>query len=162
MFIVVVLKSLPLLIAICAIGALLHKRPSISAIFLLMESVLLTINLAIIEEPKSNLLVTSVVISFFAMVLLGNNLYLELAHKTPPTKFPKLNIVIGGFFLLVFWSHLDKISLSTLIESSKSPPTFTENSLMVAIFGFALFVILVAALTILDLKTSNRDARNDF
>ncbi len=155
-------KSVPLLIAICAIGALLSKKPSISAIFLFVESLLVSVNLWMTGGTKSSLIATSLVLNFFAMIVVGNNLYLEISHKTPPTKSSKFNIVIGIAFLFIFWSHIDRISPTKFLENGKGPPPFLEDGLTIVIFGFALFVILVSALTILDIKISNREGRHDF
>jgi len=157
----VLAQLIPWLIAILAIGALLCERPSLSATFLFIESLLVTISLSAVEGYAQELMATTVLLSFFSMIVIGNNLYLEISHKTPSTKLSTFNVLLVALLLLIFFAFRDQLSFAKLGDDTPNPPVVIRDGLAMLVSGFSLFVILVSALTILDIKILNRENHHD-
>ncbi len=139
-------------VAILAIATLVCPRPSVSSTLLFLQSIL--INLVIFQETKQiSLLGTSILLSFFTMVTIGANYYLELSFKNNKIKPSKFSLIAGFFLLLFFWQNIDNFIPPTFIANdSKIDIGFME----LLILGFTLFSILVSAITVLSVKNSRR------
>jgi hypothetical protein len=140
------------LIAIFAILALASYKPSLSALFLLAESILINIYLSLARSFDSVFLGTSLLLSFFATVLIGNNFYFETSFKKRTTKPPKANIALGTFLIIIFYANIDKFSFAKLSDIPLRQFISELDNLTLMVSGFALFSMLVSALTIFDIK----------
>lgn len=140
-----------LVLAVLAFLGLVSKKPAISAIFLFIQSVIINIILATVYGLSSPVLSASVLLSFFSMITIGTSYYFEISFKSAPVKSSKLNIIIGVALFLVFLKNID----SFVIEKSSIIITRLSlgiNYTFIIMVGFAIFSILVCALTILDMK----------
>jgi hypothetical protein len=145
--------ALPL-IAILAILALATPKPSLSAIFIFCESILIALHLAIADGLRSTFFHTSILLSFFSMIMVGSNFYFEISYKKTITKLSKFNLIMGSLLLSIIWAHINKFSFSRLSDIP-STQFFSEiDGFTLVTSGFALFAMLVSALTIFDMKSS--------
>lgn len=140
-------------ISILAILTLVSPRPSLSATMLFLESIL--VSLAITNNQDMNIAGTSILLSFFTMITIGANYYLELPEHSHKIKPSKLSLTIGLFSLFAFWQtakFFPPIPQGENHLQASLQPSFIE----ITVLGFTFFSILVAAISILDLKNPKR------
>lgn len=139
-------------VAILAVIALLSPKPSLSALLLLLESIL--INIIVVMNHKDNLNVAgpSILLSFFTMVMVGANYYLEMHDQNKKIKPSKLGMVVGLFSLIFFWQNTNNFFFPLTPERASEASVFKPDTVELLIAGFILFSIMVSAITILDLK----------
>lgn len=142
------------LIGLLSIGALASPKPSQSALLLFLESILINFFLALKYGPASTIFAASVLLSFFAMIAIGSNYYFEISLKNSVTRSPKLNAAIGALLLILFWQKIHIFQIPQIENYNLEQSSMSQDSLSLVIALFALFAILVSALTIFDTKNS--------
>jgi hypothetical protein len=145
-------NSLLIAISIIALAALACPKPSLSAIFLFLESILISLFLKELFGYMSTPFGASVLLSFISMIVVGCNFYLEISFKRSKIRMPKLNILFGLFFLIIFLKNIDVITLALIEQPQSMNDLIAYDGVTLIIMGFALFSILVAALTIFHIK----------
>lgn len=141
-----------MLICGLALLSLISLRPPLSALFLFLETILISIIIATEESNSSNFLVASLFLSIITLITIGNNIYFETTYRMPNSKLSKINLFIGCIAFYFFWTKIDNLSLMpSLVLSSW---LHIKNGFMIITAGFAIFVILFAALSIFEIKIS--------
>lgn len=135
-------------IAALAVGSLASPRPSLSANLLFLQSILINI---VLMKDQSLVIGTAVLLSFFAMVMIGANYYLEVPNQKSKISSSKVNIFIGAAFIFLFWQHIEKFTPEA--SSNEHLATFAPSTMEILVAGFTLFSILVSAILILDMRT---------
>lgn len=157
------IKLVQIIIALLAIAALASPKPSLSAIFLFFESLVINITLYFSRPNDVNLVAGSILLTFFITIIICSNIFLNISHTTSHHRSPKLNITSGAFLLALFWLMTKNFSTLKSDITNLNPLMWIEDSLSLIMIGFALLVIVVAALSVLDIKkTAERDTRHDF
>lgn len=130
------------------------RKPSTCALFLFIESVFLSAILGFLKGITSIAFSTSIILSFFAMVVCGICLYFEASFAITPNKIPKLSVLTGLALSALFFSTLFS-GIFQEIKTHYFMEIISEKSILsYAIFGFSSLCILVSALIIFDTKNS--------
>lgn len=139
-------------IGLLAVLTLASPKPSLSALLLFFESILVTAMLWQAYGAESLILGVSILLTFFAMLMVGINYYFEVSFTRAATRFPKISLFIGTGALLVFIKNGGAIKDSTPEDVTINSLSFYHDNLSILMVGFALFAILASALTIFEMK----------
>lgn len=148
-------NTLIFLIAILALGTLVSKKASASAMLLFGQSIMINILIAKATNTNYGAFTASLLLTFFTMVMLGSNYYVEASFNQMTNKASKVSLIIGSFMVLIFLKYIDHYlpALDIEISSTRAAALFPETkSLLLA--GFSLFAILISALLIFDLRSN--------
>lgn len=140
------------IIACLSFLSLISGRPSRSAIILLLQAILVDIYLGVTHGIASTVFGVSIMLTFFSLIVLGSNYYLELSFIKTASKPPKLNILIAIFLTVVFWRYIKDLFADGSSADRLYFLNLNYDGLSLVIAGFALFAILVSSLLIFDLK----------
>lgn len=140
------------LIAALAFGLLFCRLPSLSGIILFIESLLISIVLGTHYGLASDSTGIAILLSFFALTIVGTNLFFESSFKTSLLKTPKLNILAGILLLLIFAWNILPLLADEKIAHAQEGMHMDKNTFNIIIAAFSMFSILVASTIIFELR----------
>lgn len=142
----------PPLIALFAILVLAYPKPSVSAMFLFLQSILINISLFFIGDNHPDFLATSILLSFISMIVIGANMFIETSYKNPARRMIKFNIFIGAIFAAIFWLKVRDMVPIIAIDQDQNTDLPNHDSFTLLTIAFSIFTILASSFAILDIK----------
>lgn len=147
------LVSLPLIVVL-ALLSLVSIKPSLTALFLFIQSIIINIYLAINFGITSSSFASSILLTFFIMIIIGTNSYFTISFHKATTQFSKTSLVLGLLFLLLYVKMPALLPEFLMAQDRTSRLLAAMDTLSLVIWGFGLFAILMCSLLIFDLKNS--------
>lgn len=140
------------IIAILSVLSLASTSPSRSALILFIEAILIDIYIGIVHGITSTVFGASLMLTFFCLIVIGGNFYLEISFKKMVSKASKLSIAIFALSFFFFWHYVKELFF--VVDQSERLYFLNLNydGLSVIIAAFALFAVLVSSLIIIELK----------
>jgi hypothetical protein len=143
---------LPVL-GLLAAGTLIIKKPSLSAILLFLQAIGISFFLGLSQGLTSEAFGTSILLSFFTMILIGINLYFEASFTITHTKTPTVNLITGLLLIVIFINKIYPFLMQNIKHNKIDHYSFDHDIFTMIISGFSLFSILVASIIIFEFKT---------
>jgi len=138
-------------IALLGILTLIGPSATISATFLFLQSVLISICFALNSDLSFAILIRTILISLLLLMLICGHYYLEFSCKKSMERISKVKMLIGPLLLLFAW----KIAENLTVDQDFFLNTISikqEDALFLIIAGFSFFSMLVSSAIIFDMN----------
>lgn len=141
-----------------ALLTLTSMRPKLSALFLFLEAIVIAIILGS-EAISATFFIGALLLTIISLILVASNTYLESTHFDSAIRIPKINLILGSIAVIFFFMNADKICFTSSIYAPPSSWLVIKEGLTIITLGFAIFVVLISALSVLEIRTSHKRGR---
>lgn len=137
-------------ITLLALAALVCPKPSLSAIFLLIQAGLIALFLGLYFAPGPIIL-----LCLFCVPVLASNIYIEKCMPRHAAT-PKLNLLLGALLFLIFtlfFSRIKNLRLD-LIKNNLIHQEINYDLLSIGGVIFIIFTVIICSFSVINLKNT--------
>ncbi len=139
-------------IAALALFALIFRSPVLNACLLALQTTCIGIYFILTEKITYNNASLLILLTFFCLIILSSNLYIEKSTQTAVTTNPKLSAITGTFLLVFFYMKLSLIEPETIIDIKINYSFFGQDIMAIIGAVFTIFAMLISALAVINTK----------
>jgi hypothetical protein len=146
--------------AFCCLGVLVAQKPKTGSLWLLFESVATFILQGLSFGLNSETFLTSILLIFFSLALIGINIYFEASLSTPPASASKINIISGLILIGIFLFNIKSVLQFIDENMIQKEISIRQDFHSLVSISFTFLCILTCAVIIINNKHFSHGKRS--
>lgn len=140
------------LLAGFSLSVLIIPNPSLSALFLSIQTGIIAVYLSLISSADFTSISAIYILFAFSLITVVINSYIEKSTQFLQLRSPKISAFLGGGLLAIFFTYLTKIKANDIVDFKNTHSLFSESPDALLFAFFIIISILISAMSIIQLK----------